>query len=226
MVKVSITLPNSTQITLESEETEIIHEVVGIVLRDLPKALMVPVSDDGEDPSRGAAPQKSSNVGEYEVTLGSSAATDQPNLLGTALDTLTTAPPPAQQDTATPSVVTRGLTSTDQQVTPEETLIPGETPTSESVDAFVKFCESARPMGDMRKVVVAAEGAHRFLGMDSVDAGDLARLFDLAAWRRPHNFTQTLRNAARDKFRWLERMPGRTGRYATTDLGQAVTLSE
>ena len=81
-------------------------------------------------------------------------------------------------------------------------------------------------MGDMRKVVVAAEGALRFLDMDSVDSGDLARLFDMAGWRRPHNFTQTLRNAARDKFRWLERMPGRAGRYATTDLGRAVTLSE
>ena len=78
----------------------------------------------------------------------------------------------------------------------------------------------------MRRVVVAAEGAYRFLSMESVDAGDLAELFDLAGWRRPHNFTQTLRNAARDKFRWLERVPGRAGRYAPTDLSRSVTLNK
>ena len=40
MVKVSITLPNNAQITLESEEPEVIHEIVGMVLRDLPRELM------------------------------------------------------------------------------------------------------------------------------------------------------------------------------------------
>jgi hypothetical protein len=78
----------------------------------------------------------------------------------------------------------------------------------------------------MRRVVVAAEAARRFFGMESVDGPELARLFDLADWRHPHSFTQTLRNAARDKFRWLERMPGRTGRYSATAQGQAITLSE
>ena len=78
----------------------------------------------------------------------------------------------------------------------------------------------------MRRVVVATEGASRILGYLSVDAEDLAALFDLAGWRRPHNFTQTLRNAARDKFRWLERVPGRTGKYAATSLGRSVTLGE
>ena len=75
----------------------------------------------------------------------------------------------------------------------------------------------------MRKVVVAAEGARRFLDMPSVDATNLAGLFDLAGWRTPHNFTQTLRNAARDKYRWLERVPGRSGRYSSTQLGRTVT---
>ena len=81
-------------------------------------------------------------------------------------------------------------------------------------------------MGDMRKVVVAAEGAKRCLDMASVDATDLAGLFDLAGWRTPHNFIQTLRNAARDKYRWLERIPGRSGRYSATVLGRTVTLNE
>ena len=81
-------------------------------------------------------------------------------------------------------------------------------------------------MGDMRRVVVAAEGASRILGMTSVDAEDLAGLFDLAGWRRAHNFTQTLRNAARDRFRWLERVPGRAGRYTVTDVGRSAILGQ
>ena len=75
-------------------------------------------------------------------------------------------------------------------------------------------------------MVVAAEGANRLLGMDSVDSAELATLFSLAGWRLPHNFTQTLRNAARDKFRWLERVPGRSGQYSATDVGRAVTLGQ
>ena len=35
-------------------------------------------------------------------------------------------------------------------------------------------------MGDMRKVVVAAEGASQFLQMESVDAEDLEELFTLS----------------------------------------------
>ena len=79
-------------------------------------------------------------------------------------------------------------------------------------------------MGDMRRVVVAAEAASRFFGLDGVTADDLGELFDLAGWRRANSFTQTVRNAARSKFGWLERIPGRAGRYAATDLGRATTL--
>ncbi len=79
-------------------------------------------------------------------------------------------------------------------------------------------------MGDMRRVVVAAEGASRFLDTTTVDADELGRLFDLVAWSRPHSFIQTLRNAARSKFRWLERIPGRSGQYAVTDLGRTTAL--
>jgi hypothetical protein len=76
----------------------------------------------------------------------------------------------------------------------------------------------------MRRVVVATEGASRHFGVDGVNADDLAWLFDAAGWRRPGNFTQTLRNAARSKFGWLERIPGRSGRYAATALGLSKTL--
>ena len=89
---------------------------------------------------------------------------------------------------------------------------------------FTAFCQSVNPMGDMRRVVVAAEGASRFFKADGVNAEELGELFDLAGWRRANSFTQTLRNAARSKFGWLERVPGRAGCYAPTDLGRSVTL--
>jgi hypothetical protein len=92
--------------------------------------------------------------------------------------------------------------------------------------AFVQFCQSLNPLGDMRKVVAAAEGAAQFLEMDSVDADDLARLFEQVGWMIPHSFTQTLRNAARSKFRWLERVPGRSGHYMVTTGGRTVILGE
>jgi hypothetical protein len=89
---------------------------------------------------------------------------------------------------------------------------------------FVQFCQSTNPLTDMRRVVVAVEGASRFLGLDSVDAEELGRLFDLAGWRRPHSFVQTLRNAARRKFQWIESIPGRSGYYTVTNGGRAVVL--
>ena len=93
-----------------------------------------------------------------------------------------------------------------------------------SEQAFVDFCRAANPLGDMRRVVVAAEGASRYLAMDGVDAESLGRLFDTVGWPRAHNFVQTLRNAARSKFGWLERIPGRAGHYTVTDLGRSTAL--
>ena len=93
-----------------------------------------------------------------------------------------------------------------------------------SEQAFVDFCRAANPLGDMRRVVVAAEGASRYLAMDGVDAESLGRLFDTVGWPRAHNFVQTLRNAARSKFGWLERIPGRAGHYSVTDLGRSTAL--
>lgn len=219
MVKVSITLPNSAQITLESDEPEIIHEVVGIVLRDLPMDLLRPVPDTGEGP----ASQKGSSVVNYEITSGASVASDRPSHAPTTQHKASRA---FRQTATLHGAVAAGHSSTEPSVTQEKISKTQGEPTTELTDAFVEFCGSASPMGDMRRAVVAAEGAQRFLGMESVDAEDLARLFDLAEWRHPHNFTQTLRNAARDKFRWLERVPGRAGRYAATERGRAVTLSD
>ena len=106
------------------------------------------------------------------------------------------------------------------------TARPGMFGPSGSEQAFIDFCREASPLGDMRRVVVAAEAASRYLGMSGVDALGLGHLFNLAGWPQAHSFTQTLRNAARSKFRWLERVPGRAGYYAVTDLGRKTALGE
>lgn len=93
-------------------------------------------------------------------------------------------------------------------------------PAGEGEESFAGFCSGLSPLGDMRRVVVAAEGARMFLGMQSVSEVELGQLFDLAGWRRAPSFLQALRNAARSKFRWLERVPGNPGYYFVTDAGR------
>jgi hypothetical protein len=191
MVKVSITLPNNAQITFESEEPEVIQQVVGMVLRDLPRDLM-----------RSAPEVNNLEVNEANGVNGSAEH-----------------PPASEKGNG----VVNG--SADARKAPSAQKDP---PVKESLNAaeraFVEFCQSASPLGDMRRVVVAAEGARRFLDIDSVEAEELGRLFDLAGWQHPHSFVQTLRNAARSKFRWLERVPGRSGYYTVTDIGRATAL--
>ena len=82
------------------------------------------------------------------------------------------------------------------------------------------------PAGDMRRVVAAAEGARRFLGMDRVSTQELGALFDFVQWPKPRNFLQTLRNAGRSDFRWLQRVPGSSGYYSVTDQGRREIISE
>ncbi|PKB72665.1 MAG: hypothetical protein BZY75_05840 [SAR202 cluster bacterium Io17-Chloro-G7] len=288
MVKVSITLPNAAQITLESEESEVIQQGVLMALRDLARDLMQSVPESttqsgqlGDSQFSGRAisgeedrtsPQPITNVvQEAEVGIADTTGTppaQPPNL------PLPSAPfiaePMTVASTFEPQVTTTsGLTTSPAAPTPgspeytrnanpkpagtinesaakepqiagiggsqiptpaeKTTAVEPETATRETeVEAenqFARFCAAAAPLGDMRKVVVAAEGAKRFLGMPSVDITDLARLFKIAGWHSPHNFTQTLRNAARDKYRWLERVPGRSGRYSATELGRSVTMT-
>ena len=74
--------------------------------------------------------------------------------------------------------------------------------------------------------MVAAEAAHRYLQVASVGADELSRLFNLAGWPIPHSFVQTLRNAARKKFQWMERVPGRAGHYRLSNTGRSIVLGE
>ena len=228
MVKVSISLPNHAHITFESEESEVLHEVVGMVLRDLPRELMQADSSDGGDAG-----------GIVATSYAEKSTVVAPSLLSTSIAAPDSVAP-AAQETAAPQTIEQPVQSRIEP-TPESNVVSGQNnnasqaPTapslppgflSESGQAdFEAFCREANPMGDMRRVVVAAVGANRHFEVDGVNADDLAWLFDLAGWRKPGNFTQTLRNAARSKFGWLERIPGRSGRYAATPLGISKTLS-
>ncbi|MDP3063358.1 MAG: hypothetical protein Q8O40_09150 [Chloroflexota bacterium] len=91
-------------------------------------------------------------------------------------------------------------------------------------DAFRAFCQQQDPMGDMRRLVVAADGARQHLGMERVSVRELGALFERAGWPQPRNLVQTIRNAARSSFRWLERIPGRVGYYTVSQRGRAAVL--
>jgi len=206
MVKVSISLPNNTQITFESEESEVLREVVSLALRDLPRDLMqAPASV-----SPGAPTEKSTSLAASEL----STATSIPPV--PRAEPIPAPETTIARETAQPSIGASNGEGT-ATVPPEFLSESGET-------NFTAFCRDAKPLGDMRRVVVAAEGANRHFGVDGVNAEELGWLFDVAGWRKPGNFTQTLRNAARSKFGWLERIPGRSGRYAATTLGLSKTL--
>lgn len=242
MVKVSISLPNNTQITLESEESEVLHEVVGLVLRDLPRDLMQgPSGENGHAENaagQNGAEQKGSSVASAAAAAISIATPETapvvPNAPAPVLPTETpqaTAPSEAPEPRREPAGRPR---TTPRPRTTQNTSAPASRPAVLNLDLeaqpasarqeFTSFCQNTNPLGDMRRVVVAAEGASRYFAVEGVNADDLGLLFDLAGWRRPGNFTQTLRNAARAKFGWLERIPGRSGRYAATELGRSVTL--
>lgn len=92
-------------------------------------------------------------------------------------------------------------------------------PSTPAESEFAEYCRSVAPVGDMRRVVLAAWAANHFLGTGSISDKELSRFFQLVGWRKPESFTQALRNAARSKFRWLERIPGRSGYYCATDVG-------
>jgi len=255
MVKVSISLPNNAHITFESEESEVLHEVVGMVLRDLPRELMQAASSDGGDANGIVATSAAEKSTAVAPTVLSAAVTAPEPVAPAAPETAALqtieqpepAPPVVSEEPVQPPTepipepapetnagsanaesADSGFASSRSDEENSNSQAPSVPPEflSESGQAdFVAFCREANPLGDMRRVVVAAVAASHHFGVDGVNADHLAWLFDLAGWRKPGNFTQTLRNAARSKFGWLERIPGRSGRYAATPLGITKTLS-
>ena len=77
----------------------------------------------------------------------------------------------------------------------------------------------------MRRVVVATYAAELYMGAEGVSATELAGIFDATGWPQPTDFIQAIRNAAREKFGWLERV-GNPGYYKVTATGRAAVLGE
>ena len=205
MVKVSISLPNNAVITFESEEAEVLREIVSLALRDLPRDLM-----------QASAPGTAGSATEKSISVAPAAL---------AATTMPAEPAPPEVPVSPPVATPRQAPAKTSDGAGNATAaLPSEFSSESGQASFTELCREAAPLGDMRRVVVAAEGASRHFGVDGVNAEELGWLFDLAGWRRPGNFTQTLRNAARSKFGWLERIPGRSGRYAATPLGLSKTL--
>ena len=224
MVKISIALPNHAEINLEAEDTEQLLPIVNLVrlelLRDV-ASLDTPANgatapaareEPAEPPARPTPPEPSPPpeppVQPAQPTLTAAPALSEPTPVVANPEPL-----PAQVNVA-------------PQLHQSGNGIPPAFSNPRLTRDFTVFCRNADPVGDMRKVVAAAEGARRHLNMDNVDAWELGQLFDLAGWTRAHSFVQTLRNAARHKFKWLERAPGRAGRYATTEKGREIVLGK
>lgn len=252
MPKISITLPNVTEISMEADDpselrqivvmvkSELLHELVrlpqpGAQSQDVPdpkdEGVPGPPDRDISVPSNG-----SSQTLDPEPLSGGNdqngVAAPEPASKGPPERPQEFSPPPerstGRRDTplADPS---RGATPNPKPRPPvsgtsSNSSIPAELSDPRLGHDFAVFCRTVNPIGDMRKVVVAAEGAARNFSMKNVDAWELGHLFDIAGWTQPHDFTQAIRNAARSKFRWLERVPGRAGRYSVTDEGRAVVL--
>ena len=186
--KVSINLPNNTYVVVESDEAQIIRDIVAAVLRDSRQTVDKPQLDASLEldkaPNGQVAPQRTS-----------------------------------------------GIDGTDRLEVARQTFSNGGDGPAHDLEhardleaRYVEFTQSLAPVGDMRRVVVAAEGAKAYLGLDAVSEEELVYLFDLAGWRRPNDFLQTLRNSARSTFRWLERTPGRPGYYSVTSIGKAAVV--
>ena len=218
MLKLSITLPNNVLITLESDGTEPVHDVLSLILNSMQtdgparndtgveadihigdrmeKSNGVPGSDTGA--RRGVPPGISNGIPVDGLHVG--------------------IPGPAHDAHGNGR---NGYSSLERA----GSSLDLNRYSSQARQDFVAFCEAVNPTGDMRRVVVATEAADRFFGLEGVTADEVGELFDLIGWRRANNFTQTIRNAARSKFGWLERIPGRAGRYAATDVGRSTTLA-
>ena len=92
------------------------------------------------------------------------------------------------------------------------------------VSEFRRFCQWLDPLPDMRRVVVAAEGARRFFGTLQVSPVELTQLFEWLKWEQPPSFLQTLRNTSRSNYRWMQNVPGGSGYYVVTERGRQTVI--
>lgn len=234
MIKLNITLPSGAQVAIEADDKDLVREVLYSTMPHLNGVAEQPISEvNGKSPNtpahhNGAAtnghvstpPQAAPVANGADATRAvSNGATNgnHPPVPTATVASVVERPPPPSEPTpvATAAVVPAPAASA-----------PAYTPSTPDEHEYIAFCQRVSPLGDMRRVVVAAEAADRHLNVRSVDPDELERLFTLAGWPIPHSFVQTLRNAARTKFRWLERIPGKSGHYRVTDTGRSIVLGE
>lgn len=193
--KISINLPGQVSMVVESTESDLIKEIVSLVLRDLQgQQDQVQI---GDLPREEAIPNGQDSISRSNTTKWPSVPNGKDYL------------------------EYPGIHASTQNRIPDRQEIEDR---KDREARYMQFASSLAPVGDMRRVVVAAEGARTCLDLDSVSEVELGYLFDLAGWRQPGDFLQTLRNSARTTFRWLERVPGRPGYYSVSDEGQAAVI--
>ena len=242
VIKLAITLPNGAQVSIETEDRELARELLYSVLPQLNGAgggaasaiyaanTEVPSYSNGNGADHGskyATPAEPQSPAELlaaatggEITNPVSNGHSPPAELPPSYARDVAPAAATMQDAPAPIVdATSGSVPVNERVRVTEPTTPEER-------EYVAFCQSVSPLGDMRRVVVAAEAADRFLAVKSVDPDELSQLFSLAGWPLPHSFVQTLRNAARTKFRWLERIPGQSGHYRVTNMGRSIVLGD
>ena len=218
MVKLSISLANGTFVTLESDETGLMHDVLRMVLDSVqPGPVAFETASAAQVGALADDAEKGSGAIPPDGVQNSPSAQRRSNGVARGVNGQA-ASNGAQSHSDIPGSSTTAADSADDGLDLSRY-------SQQAREDFRAFCQSINPTGDMRRVVVAAEAANRFFGTDGVNAEEIGELFDLIGWRRANQFTQTIRNAARTKFGWMERIPGRSGRYAPTDFGRSKTLS-
>lgn len=235
MIKLSITLPSGAEVSLESDDKDFVREVLYSTMPHLEgvvppaaaacAAAREPVDrSNGHDLTRPTAPRSGNGHHPLPGETAPESGDRQPQ-------------PPASADDGLPAETRQGVVPEPVATVPVALAAaraaqtePAPTPSAFAAPAtpdeheFIAFCQRVNPMGDMRRVVAAAEAADRYLSVRSVDPDELARLYTLAGWPIPHSFIQTLRNAARSKFRWMARINGKQGHYRVTDVGRKTVL--
>ena len=226
MNKLSITLPAGGQICIESDDAGLVREVLYSFMPQLTGAngasADASIAKSADPPAHSNGHSATNGLSQHVVepqraAVVAAESNGAPPAAPAAAVVQITPPPPAptvarnEEPAPAPAVVAEAMSPSDM---------------SPSEHEYIAFCQRVNPLGDMRRVVVAAEAAHRYLNINSVDPDSLAHLFTLAGWPIPHSFVQTLRNAARTKFRWLERIPGLSGHYQVTNTGRSIVLGE
>ena len=227
MIKLNITLPSGAQVSIEADDKELVREVL---YSAMPHLNGVAHESNGETNGSALEPPVHHNGSQ---TNGQGSVPAQPMHVSNGAEPARDVTPATTNGNHAPGPTATIAAPVNRQPAPVEAApavpvaaAPAYAPSTPDEHEYIAFCQRVNPLGDMRRVVVAAEAAHRHLAVQSVDPEELERLFTLAGWSIPHSFVQTLRNAARTKFRWLERIPGKPGHYRVTDTGRKIVLGE